>query len=67
MSHLGSRVALLRFRNTEIIPKQPLQKVCQEDEFWFTEGFGACWVYRSSRTEWRRPPEAGRKAKNVQK
>jgi len=25
MSHLGSRVALLRFRNTEIIPKQPLQ------------------------------------------
>jgi len=28
MSHLGSRVALLRFRNTEIIPKHPLQKVC---------------------------------------
>jgi len=28
MSHLGSRVALLRFRSTEIIPKQPLQKVC---------------------------------------
>jgi len=28
MSHLRSRVALLRFRNTEIIPKQPLQKVC---------------------------------------
>jgi len=28
MSYLGSRVALLRFCNTEIIPKQPLQKVC---------------------------------------
>jgi len=28
MSHLGSRVALLRFGNTEIIPKMPLQKVC---------------------------------------
>jgi len=28
MSHLGSRVALLRFRNTEIGPKQPLQKIC---------------------------------------
>jgi len=28
MSLLGSRVALLRFRNTEIIPKQPLHKVC---------------------------------------
>jgi len=28
MSHLGGRVALLRFRNTETIPKQPLQKVC---------------------------------------
>jgi len=27
MSYLGSRVALLRFRNTEIIFKQPLQKV----------------------------------------
>jgi len=25
MSHLGRRVALLRFHNTEIIPKQPLQ------------------------------------------
>jgi len=33
MSHVGSRFALLRFRNTEITPKQPLQKVCQEDEF----------------------------------
>jgi len=28
MTHLGSRVALLRFRNTESISKQPLQKVC---------------------------------------
>jgi len=28
MSHLGSRVALLRIRNTEIKPKQLLQKVC---------------------------------------
>jgi len=28
MSHLGSRAALLRFRNTEIIPKQPLQMLC---------------------------------------
>jgi len=28
MSHLGIKVALLRSRNTEIIPKQPLQKVC---------------------------------------
>jgi len=25
---VGSRVALLRFRNTEIIPKQTLQTVC---------------------------------------
>jgi len=49
MSYLGSRVALLRFRNTEIIPKQPLQKVCCE-EFWFTEGRGACCVYTSSST-----------------
>jgi len=67
MSHLGSRVALLCFRNTEIIPKLPLQKVCSEDEFWFTEVFGACWVYRSSSTVWHRPPEAGGKARNVQK
>jgi len=67
MSHLGSRVAFLRFRNTEIIPKQSLQKVCQQDEFWFTEGFGAFWVYRSWSRVWRRPLEAGRKAKNVQK
>jgi len=28
MSYLGSRVALFRFRNTEITSKQPLQKVC---------------------------------------
>jgi len=28
MSHLGSRIAFLRFRNNEIIPKQPLEKVC---------------------------------------
>jgi len=28
MSYLGSRVALLRFRNAETVPKQPLQKVC---------------------------------------
>jgi len=28
MSHLESRVTLLRFRNTEITHKQPLQKVC---------------------------------------
>jgi len=33
MSHQGSRVALLRFRISEIIPKQPLCKVCQQDEF----------------------------------
>jgi len=25
MSYLGSRVALLRFRNIEMTPKQPLQ------------------------------------------
>jgi len=32
MSYLGSRVVLLYFRNTEIVPKQPLQKV-RYDEF----------------------------------
>jgi len=66
MSYLGSRVVLLYFRNTEIVPKQPLQKV-RYDEFWFTEGFRACCVYRSWSTLWCRRPEAGRKAKNVQK
>jgi len=66
MSYPGSRVALLHFRNTEITPKQPLQKVCW-NEVWITEGFRACCVYTSSSTAWRRPPEAGRKGGNVQK
>ena len=33
MPHPGSRVALLRFRNTEIIPEELLQKVCKETNF----------------------------------
>jgi len=33
MPHLGSRVALLRFRNTEIIPKQPLQRCGKKTSF----------------------------------